>query len=434
MISKTDIPDSTKALRWIAFLLSLFIFQSSFSYANPIGGPNVKLPDVYERERVYFRVNNGKSAIRDADSAAEGNDSAHIFNSTSALLSTFGGGVKIIQRHIKTGPEGPWWPVYDDGKNIQYSRPSSPSYFHEGENLVLDMKAEADAHGQTTFFYYRHTGEDYYAGEGSDVSPRNKIVDTGTYIPGGKFPDRVSPWVCLNKAGEIHMTTRGIWLCINSPYRDIVRDRIAYLSAYGIGNHFDYYHNPQDGCFCEYCKNKWVHDEWGSESDFLNQSDGSAKIVDFYNASVKDYFVHLMQGSRQVNPTFMIGMKTASLSRLWLRGIRSSSAAIADVIMLEYGQAEDRNFWRYWVDQKGEPLYQPSRSLKLAFTWSCMRDLSYGRPPKLAITDLFRGGPKGPDEILALTGAGLVFGLSCVMVIHSDDYKLLNPEVWQITR
>ena len=214
----------------------------------------------------------------------------------------------------------------------------------------------------------------------------------------------------------MNTTTRGIWLCVNSPYRNVVINRVQELAGHaGAGIHFDYKHNPPAGCYCTWCEAKWEA-QTGQDFTFITQEE----LWDFYVQSVKDYFVDLTEAARAVNPEFIIGVKAAEFAAIWRRALRTANAAAADIFMLEFAQGIKHPVYANCGDPPGLPLYEPSWSTKWAVAWGLTRDATYGRPPKIAVDNL---AGLDAEQTFALTGAALTFGATALLV-YPD---LTNP-------
>ncbi len=401
--------------------------------ANPVGGPDVQLPEAYEVHRVLGKVNLGKAGIRDAGPGerctCNGCDD-DLFNTANALVAAIGPGVAIFQRHCKTGDEGPWWlsasgpPYVDD---------ACPRFFHHGENLVAKMDAQASAVGQQTFYYYRHMDDAHYAGIWQDGGMQD-VLELGEWDPSsaaeltwiarrrfganspatypGDIPETGWPW----------NTNRGIWLCVNSPYREVVKTRVEELAAAeGIGIHFDFKHNPPQGCFCQFCEAAWVDRGWEQTTGlgFAKLTSSHPLLMDFYSESVRLYFEELTSAARAVDEQFIMGIKAAELAAIGRRGLRTANAAVADILMLEYGQATGHPVYPKCGDPPPNPLlYEPGWSVKWGLGWSLTRDATYGRPPKVVL-DVLSSLDTLPEpdaqETRALAGALLTFGCTALL-------------------
>ncbi len=412
---------------------------------NPLGGPDVLLPDAYETHRVLAKVNLARGSIRDAgpgDTCDCNGCDDDLFITANALVAQLGPGATLFQRHCKTGDEGPWWPT---AVGPQHVDEDCPRFFHEGEDLVAGMDDRAASAGQRTFYYYRHMEEAYYGGTWSDDG--DDRLDLGEWDPStalepawiarrrfgsdspptypGDGPDIGWPWV----------TTRGIWLCVNSPYRDVVRTRVEELAAAeGIGIHFDYKHNPPQGCFCAYCEAAWVERGWQDATGvaFTDLTSEHPLLMDFYSESVRLYFEHLTAAARVIDDRFIIGVKAAELAAIGRRGLRTANAAAADILMLEFGQGSSHKVFGNCGDPPHPLLYEPSWSVKWSVAWGLARDATYGRPPKVVIDVLSSlDDLPHPDaqEARALTGAALTFGCTAVLT-YPGLGEPATPDIW----
>ncbi len=132
-------------------------------------------------------------------------------------------GVKVFSRHIVTGGEGAWWPsavgaVHDLAKD---------------RNIAKEIIDDTHKHGLKVIVYYRHVEDDWAA-------------------------ENHPEWRCVDWNGKPIMASRGINMCMNSPYADYVLRRQLELVDLGAdGFFYDHVHMPREACWCRYCRDAY---------------------------------------------------------------------------------------------------------------------------------------------------------------------------------
>jgi hypothetical protein len=345
-----------------------------------------------------------------------------VFHQAGRIMSQID--ARVIQRPLKSGDEGPWWPsrVHEGGAALANTQFVSPrGSFVAGQNAAQKIIAEAARYDQTIIAYYRHMEEARYGGEWNTRASRSESRRAFDPQAWTVTPTTRQDWITRDEKGQPQITTRGIWLCANSEYRQVVAQRMAEIAALGAGGgHFDYMHNPPAGCFCDNCRARWT--ELGMPGNFPTRA-GDPNLYDFYSRTVLDYFRFIIGSTRKANPLFVNFMKAASFANPLSRGLRSDNAALADACGLEYAQGvDDRTLQGVLYegrrrDRKPRQIYNPSRSTKWAMSWGITRDATYGRPPKIAIDESER---RSAEQLAVLTAAPLVYGCTSLIPVHME--------------
>lgn len=175
--------------------------------------PQYRLPEWFDGHRVQLHTRLTPSWYRkDKD----------FFLHPGSLLR--GMGATVFSRHIVSGNEGAWWN-------------SSVGAIHEMAmqmNAAKEIIDDAHRHGLRLIAYNRHIEDEWAA----DTHPE---------------------WRCVDPDGNPIMGTRGINMCMNSPYADYVLTRQMELVDLGVdGFFYDSVHMPRSGCWCQYCREKFT--------------------------------------------------------------------------------------------------------------------------------------------------------------------------------
>ncbi|MCK5799270.1 MAG: hypothetical protein KAI47_18895, partial [Deltaproteobacteria bacterium] len=177
-----------------------------------------------------------------------GKDYTDKFAKVAPIFSALG--VSVYTRHIKTGPEDPWWPSAApkvNGQSVlqgsgdrtillcdQSSGKQTPIVLPGNVNLAKKIIDDAHARGLRIILYHLPLAD------GRISSP----------YPCGSPKPLHPEWACHNADGSLALTGRGVVSDITTPYRDVVLQRLMELAAMGTdGFYFDGTHMPNNGCW-----------------------------------------------------------------------------------------------------------------------------------------------------------------------------------------
>ena len=162
-------------------------------------------------------------------------------------------GAHVFTRHVKTGAEDPWWPT------------GQPP----GRNVVQQFIKNAHAEGLKIFTYYWHMSE------------------TSLQKP---HPD----WVCKKLNGNpISGRTKGAYLDITGPYREVVLTRLLELAAMGTdGLFFDFRHLPPRGCWHTALAQAWEALTGAPPPDDDDNDPVYRQFLDFKAKKIEETFIY----------------------------------------------------------------------------------------------------------------------------------------------
>lgn len=257
-------------------------------------------------------------------------------------------GATVMIREIKSDDESPWWPskygsVYSKAKNFNHGRSNLATKIID-QSHNLNMKA---------IIYYRHTEDE----EMLSMHPE---------------------WACLDINGNICKSSRGLALSLNSPYREVLIERLKELSRYGAdGFYFDYIQIPIGGDFSTFAQNEYYKIY---KSDMISDvKEGKIEqYYDFRNATIRNFFTEVRAKLKEegFNPVLLIsGNSWPTLSDMHM-----NSDFYKDFILKSELEVPNRPFRNRAFTMPNE-IKQKIPSFYLnAFTFSFMRDNTLGPP------------------------------------------------------
>ena len=283
-------------------------------------------------------------------------------------------GVTVITRHIKSGDEQPWWP-----SKYGTIYPPAQKFVQGNENLASDIINQMHKLNMKVIIYYRHM-------EDSQMLAQH--------------PD----WAVKNPKGLNLKSKRGVYLSLNSPYRDVVFERIKELAAYGAdGFYFDEVHIPKGGDFSKYSQ-----EEYKSiyKSDMLSDYKAGKvqRYYDFRNRSISNFFNDMRSSLQKVglNPMLIIsGNSWGTFTDLHMTSDFFKNFTLKSELEVPNRISNKPLF----LMPEGIRQQIPSFYVN-AFCFSFMRDNSFG-PPNIWCPQI-----KSSSEAEAIT-AGLV-SLGCI--------------------
>ena len=326
---------------------------------------------------------------------------------------------RVNTRHIKGHLQGAAWcssePNIHNGINPNTGLSYGPNIAASCIGLPgtsIDIPDElinaADNAGIAQILYYRHEVDHYYQAQHAD-------------------------WICREYGGqdEIPWIYPGpSWLCVNSPYREVLKNRFQELTAKGTnGFYFDHWHNPFTGCWCTNCEQ--TYDQWGeaAHNDLPNPQQDPFEVLKFYNYSVRQHFTEIQNAIHAVDPKAVAIVGTHRFAALNERTIDAGLARIADVPKSEYETAIRwaSNRWFYVNDNDATPPlgdYQVPIDIRMGVGWSTLRDLTPHRtihvwtPPNRVTegaqmcSDNLPPEPFTSDQLRSYLGAAYAFGFT----------------------
>jgi hypothetical protein len=295
-------------------------------------------------------------------------------------------GVKVYTRHCKTGDEGAWWP-----SSVGAIDPRT-----NGEDIARQMIDRAHTNDLWIIQYHRHMEDEYIAAQ---------------------HPD----WICVDEKGKVQSTKRGDYLCMNSPYLDYFTTRMLELTERGAdGFYFDERHMPADGCWCQYCRNRFRSQTGLPPPDSHDYSDRKyLRYLRFKNETIERGIGHYIdQAHSQVQGLPMLISVTYVP---WLHDprMRSHLARIAPAPKSEFEMPIRRGVNRFFW-QSGTSIPVPEPDVQMAFAFSYLRDAAQGRPGHLWANDL-----RSSEEALTASAACLTYGM--IANLDIDEPTIPNP-------
>jgi len=296
------------------------------------GAEAYRLPDWYDQHRVQAHT---RLSARYMDNP--------IFLSAAEAFREMG--CRVFTRHIKSGKEGAWWPSAV-GAVLPEAR---------DRNWAKDIIDNAHNAGGRIIVYHRHM-EDAHMAE--------------------QHPD----WVCRDHAGRPRSSSRGDYMCFNSPYPDYFLQRALELVDLGAdGFYFDEAHMPKTGCWCASCRKRFK-EETGLDHPLRPDPDDPVwhKLIDFNNATIERTFLKWRQALHARNPDLVMLVGSNTWPMMVERHLTSRLFRIADSVKTEFAlPARMPAHATLSLCPSMQPL---ERDAKIALGYVLARDAAGGRP------------------------------------------------------
>jgi arylsulfatase A-like enzyme len=288
-------------------------------------------------------------------------------------------GAKVYTRHVKSGDESPMWPTLV-GK---------PNPLAVNRNFAAEMVADAHKAKSRMIGYYWETSE--------------KAL-------GEEHPD----WLCRDVEGKPIKGGRGDHLCLNTPYRDLVRERLLELVDMGVdGIYFDYVHMPR-GCWCAACR-RGFRETTGREPPATSSPTDPAlpALTEFNNAVIENAFREWRAAVHARNPDCVMVVSSSGYASLLYTHMSTRLFPLMDSNKTEYGHpyGHDRILARY------PDIEKPERDIRMAIGWSLCRDGAEGRPAHVWLP-----GMQDADECRFAVAGILTHG--CIANIDMNETKI----------
>ena len=293
--------------------------------------------------------------------------------------------ITAFVRHSKTGDEGTWWPTATGPRESW-----NPLVQATGRNFPKEFIQKAHANDQKIILYHWPQSSAYYL-HSSNMT-----------------------WANRNPNGTLLPSQRGTALCVNSPWRHVYISQLLELVDFGAdGIYFDHYPQPPQGCWCQYCRDKFR--AWSGGLDLpkgINISDPVyVKLLQFNTMSVQEHFQDITSAlyakSSQVALIISVfrvscvddGYQLYETTRL----INTTASSVAKTEFKIAGAKVCTSLF----NSKSEPFYRDRFDLDilLSLGYSISRDAANGRPPHVWLPHL-----SNSSQALAAAFVQLTFG------------------------
>ena len=294
-------------------------------------------------------------------------------------------GVQAYSRHVKTHDEGPWWPT----------AVGAPADFARTRNVAKEIVDRAHANGLHVIPYYWMMTE-------------------------ASLSDAHPDWLAREPNGSPVEHSRGKYLCMNTPYREVVKKRLAELAGMGAdGIFFDERHNPPDGCWCAACKNKFRSETGLDLPKTKNLADPAYRaLIGFYNRTIEGLFRELEDAIHGANPKTQLVVSVTFVPGLWNPRMTTEFVRLVDSAKSEF--ALGVNLARA-IFQANKGLAPPPRDVQMSLAYTLLRDASEGRPPHIWVARLTR-----EKELMGASAALLTYG--CIANLDMQEASIPNRE------
>lgn len=288
----------------------------------------------------------------------------------------------VITRHIKSGGEGAWWP-------------SSVGGIEEialGKDLAREIIEEAHKEGMFIILYYRHMEDEWVL----------------KYKP---------EWICVDYTGQPIESPRGVYTCLNSPYRDFVLTRLMELADRGAnGFYFDETHMPKTGCWCAYCRSLFTK-ETGETHPEAPRIDSPKwqQLISFNNRKIEETFNYWRDRLKEKHNDIVLVVGSHRWPSMSDRHLQASQWRTTDSVKTELEIAS--KYGRDALYRPGEGMPTFDKGAKLSLGYIMCRDAAGGKPAHVWIDGL-----KTEQAALTATAAVLVHG--CIANIDVNEFEL----------
>lgn len=255
-------------------------------------------------------------------------------------------GATVFSRHIVSGNEGAWWQ-----STVGAIHPMAAE--RNAAQVIID---DAHDNGLRLIAYYRHI-EDEWAAE--------------------THPD----WQCVDPQGNPIPGTRGVNMCMNSPYAAYVLQRQLELVDMGVdGFFYDSVHMPREGCWCGYCREAFT-----KMTDLVHPANIDPddpvwhKLKEFNNYTIARVFAKWRGALHQRNPEIVMVVGSNLWPSLNDKHMDHRVFQIVDCHKTEFNKGtvykSAKALWPFPHDFKPMEL-----DVRLGFGFDTARDVADGRP------------------------------------------------------
>jgi hypothetical protein len=234
-------------------------------------------------------------------------------------------------------------------------------------------------------------------------------------------------WRITNSAGKPIGNKDNPAVCCNSPYRDLVRNRLIELARNYPGLHgvfFDMFYWSRNGCYCQFCRDKFkalTGQDPPPKEDF--ESPLWLRWQDFQQRSIEESMADWRAAIRQVRPDFVI------LANSWNGWIfHNSGNGISSVRIADHldGTLEEEGW--YWGAGEESFFGFPQRWPFMDLYLRCIGD-NAARPDRCLAHMWEAGnvppavhGPLPTEEVIARVATMVSFG------VHPWPYFRRGPQ------
>ncbi|MDA8021088.1 MAG: hypothetical protein MPN21_26930 [Thermoanaerobaculia bacterium] len=290
-------------------------------------------------------------------------------------------GIPALTRHVKWGPDGPWWPTSVPSTSPTY-RPdcvNNPIEIEPNVPLVdvaqeiIDRAHQPHEPGaiDTRFIAYYWMMSDF----GVRTSP----------------PDAsgVDGWTARNSDQTLATNDRGLFLTQNSPYPEVVAERLVELASRDAdGIKFDVTHNPGDGDWSEWSRQDYIDAGHGTElPPFDLDVPGYWRLLDLYDQTVRSSFELYHRSVHRERAETALIVSAGDYQTLWEQPIRSTFVENQQIAKGEWHKT-----WRRLrllleeqlnIDSSEHHYHLPDRDVQSGLGFALLRDTTNGRPPHI---------------------------------------------------
>jgi len=254
-------------------------------------------------------------------------------------------GVDVFVRHIQAHTQGAWWP----------SKVSPVHPLAENRNLAKEIIDNAHEAGCRVIVYHVH------------------MYDR---LLGEAHPD----WVCRDWRGEPLCHGKMPFMCYNSPYPDLYKQRALELVDMGVdGFYFDFVHMPKTGCWCNHCRAAFNQ---ATGLDHPRKCDPDdplwRKLVEFNNRTIETAFLNWRKAFHERNPELVMLISSHVWTGMTDHHLNNRLFRIADSVKMEYSIPIRRGPNRIFSIDKS--MLEPEPDARLALGYTLARDAADGRP------------------------------------------------------
>lgn len=293
-------------------------------------------------------------------------------------------GASVYTRHIKTGDEGAWWSSAV-GAVIPEARE---------RNIALEIIKDAHNEGCKIIVYHRHMEDKYMAEE---------------------HPD----WVCVNWKGNRLNSSRGHYMCFNSPYAGYFQKRLIELVNMGAdGFYLDEIHMPKSGCWCRHCKEKFIKETGYNHPKNINHKDPVwNKLADFNNRTIERTIKKWRDAVHSKNGEVVMLVSGYMWPAMTDRHLSNRLFRVADSMKTEFSlplRVPEHSI--FTVDNTMSPF---EKDIKLALGYCMARDAADGRPAHIWVHGVTR-------EAASLYATAGVLTHGCIANIDIGEETIPN--------
>ncbi|MBN1342173.1 MAG: hypothetical protein JXQ73_05815 [Phycisphaerae bacterium] len=294
-------------------------------------------------------------------------------------------GARVFVRHIKSGSEPAWWP-----SKVGAVLPAA-----RDRNIAKEIIDNAHAQGCRIIVYHRHMEDRYMA----EVHP---------------------DWVCRDWRGKALSSSRGDYMCFNSPYPDYFQTRAIELVDMGAdGFYFDERHMPKTGCWCASCKKAFKQATGLDHPERADPSDPVwHRLIDFNNLTIERTFLKWRRAIHQRNPSVVMLIGSNTWPTIADRHMTNRLFRIADSMKTEFSlPARNPGGVVFPLDASMKPV---EKDAKLALGYTLARDSADGRPAHIWTHGL-------RDETSSLFAVAGMITHGCIANLDVPENTIPNP-------